>query len=252
MPTPALPYGTPDSSAELRLFCLPYGGGSAATYKPWRTIVPRQVDLALVEPPARGARFGEPAATDARALASELASELLPHVDRPWALFGHSMGALVAYELALALLARGARAPTALFVSGRQAPHLPYRTQPLHALGRDELLAELRRLNGTPADVLNHPTLLDLMLPVLRSDFALCEAYVPSAPATLPCPISVFGGIADPLVPREDLEAWRQYTAGECRVRVLPGDHFYFSQSPAAMLGALLQDFYRWARPAGR
>jgi medium-chain acyl-[acyl-carrier-protein] hydrolase len=163
---------------------------------------------------------------------------LLPYLARPFAFFGHSMGALLASEVAHALLKRGFLTPQHLFVSGRRPPHMPGSETDLHLLPDSEFITEIdRRYGGIPAEMLNSPDMLALLIPALRAEFAALETFQPKKRAALPCPISAFGGAQDPLVPRSHLEGWRDQTDRLFRVRVFPGGHFYMNSQLDALLG---------------
>ena len=219
----------------MRLFCLPYSGGSAMFYARWRRLLPAWIDVRPVEWPGRGARMDEPLATDPRALASQLATELHPQLDGPYALFGHSLGALIAFELAHSLLDRGAPAPTILFASGTEAPAVRDGSKWRLPLSDDALLEELRNLQGTPDEALANAELMRSALPVLRADFLMCGAYAYRPRHPLPCPVHVFGGIDDE-TSRASLEAWRQETSAEFTLDVLPGHHFFIHTQQAELL----------------
>jgi len=239
MPAPAydpwFPLARPNPGARLRLFCLPFAGGGASAYRGWQDGLPLDIDLWAVQLPGRESRYREPAYRGMLPLVNDLAAAVRAHADRQYALFGHSMGSLVALELARELRRHG-RAPAAVIVSGHAAPHLPARERPLHALPDAEFRAELRRLNGTPAAVLDNDELMQAVLPTLRADFELCETYVPTDDRPLDCPVLVLGGRDDPRVSVADLEAWRRYARGPFRVNNLPGDHFFVqSQRPAVL-----------------
>jgi medium-chain acyl-[acyl-carrier-protein] hydrolase len=237
---------SPGSRKDLRLFCLPYAGGLATVYRPWAARLPPDVDLCAVELPGRGARLKESPVRDLTALVDAAVEGLRPALDRPFALFGHSMGALVAFELARRLGAQGL-APRHLFVSGHAAPHLPGVEPPMHPLPDHEFIERLRGLNGTPLEVLQHPELMEMMLPILRADFTACERYVPAPAPPLEVPISAFGGTDDPDVSQERLDAWRPYTSRRFIARRLPGDHFFLN-NPASrdlLTRAVWQDLDR-------
>lgn len=194
-----------------------------------------------VELPGRGRRLLEAPFTRAEPLVAALADVLEPLTQQPYALFGHSMGALLAFELAHELRCRERSAPRRLFVSGRRAPYLPPARRGLHLLPDAELLDEVRGMDGTPQEVFAEPELVQLLLPALRADFALCDAYayVPRPP--LDCPITALGGSADPGVPPDTLDGWRAHTTAEYRQHVLPGGHFYL-QDAASTVARLIAD----------
>jgi surfactin synthase thioesterase subunit len=216
--------------ARVTLFCLPFAGGGAGVFREWPAGLPAGIEVCPVHLPGREARFSEPAIGDVDALVDPLLEGLLPHLEGPFALFGHSMGGLIAFELADRLRSEGVT-PARFFASGVRAPHVPLRSDPRHALPDDQFLAAVRELNGTPPELLENPEIMSLMLPTLRSDFRLAEAYRYRPRPPLECPVVAFGGRDDPDVRREDLEAWRQHTAGRFELYVLPGDHFFIAPS---------------------
>lgn len=234
----------PNPQAKLRMFCLPYAGGGASVYVPWANLLPPSIELCAVQLPGRERRIREPAFTSTAGLIAALVPELRPLLDRPFVLFGHSMGALLSFELARALRRQGIQ-PHALLVSGHRGPQLPPSHPPLHALPQPELIEELRQMNGTPTEVLDHPELLELLVPVIRADFQLCETYgyIPEPPFDFP--ISAFGGLQDPLCSREELAGWSEQTTAAGTYRMLPGDHFFLHTNRQMLLQALLLDLRR-------
>jgi medium-chain acyl-[acyl-carrier-protein] hydrolase len=229
----------PNPEAALRLFCFPYAGGTSLIYRAWPKLLPRAIEVCAVQLPGRGERLSEPAYTNIADLVRALADALLLRLDKPFALFGHSMGALISFELARELRRRAAPPPLHLFVSGRRAPQIERSRPPTYDLPDEEFLLDLRRLNGTPLEVLEHPELMRLLLPLLRADFAVCQTYVYSPEPPLDCPITAFGGLHDGGVPREHVEAWREQTAAAFSVRMLPGDHFFLRTQQHPLLDIL-------------
>jgi medium-chain acyl-[acyl-carrier-protein] hydrolase len=230
--------------AALRLFAFPYAGGSTAIYRNWQKALPDDVDLCPVQLPGRGSRMREESFRRIPALVEALAEALRPHMDRPFAFFGHSMGAVIGFELARRLRENYSLEPAHLFVSGRRAPQVPGDRLHTYALPEEEFIAELRRLNGTPGDVLLHAELMQVMLPLLRADFELIQTYeyVPGPP--LGCPVSAFGGLHDYDVERGMLEAWREQTEGPFSLHMLPGDHFFLHAAGQQLLRLLAQKLY--------
>ena len=190
-----------------------------------------------VQLPGHGSRWREPPIRTIPALVDAFIPALLPHLRRPFAFFGHSMGAVLASEIARTLAEREAIAPRHLFVSSRRPPHMPGSETKLHTLPDDEFIKEIdRRYGGVPSELVQSPDVLALLIPVLRADIAALETFRPTSASALPCPISAFGGAQDPLVPRNHLEAWRDQTDGPFRVRVFPGGHFYMNSHRDALL----------------
>jgi surfactin synthase thioesterase subunit len=208
------------------------------------TLLPERVELCLTQLPGRDSRLREAPFTRLQPLAEALCENLLLYFDKPFAFFGHSMGALIAFELARLLQRRYNCEPVHLFVSGRRAPPIPDTESPRYELSEPEFIAELRRLNGTPASVLDHPELMELLLPVIRADFAICQTYVYSSGPLLGCPISAFGGLEDRDVTREHLEAWRDQTSSSFVLRMLPGDHFFINAAQPVLLKLLSRELY--------
>lgn len=225
-----------DPHARLRLFCFPYAGGGASVFRTWSGKLGPQIEIAPSLLPGRETRMREPAYSQIEPIIDSLTREIIPFLNKPFAFFGHSMGGIIGFELARRLRVEHGIEPTHLFISARRAPQLLEREPRLHDLPNEELLKELKRLNGTSIELLENAELLELMLPLIRADFAVCDNYhyLPTAP--LRCPISVFGGLQDEDISREKLEAWRVQTNGPCRVHMLPGDHFFIHSQQAGIL----------------
>ncbi|MFK0090381.1 thioesterase II family protein [Pseudomonas sp. NPDC090755] len=227
--------------SSLTLLCLPYSGASAMVYSRWRRKLPAWLNVRPVELPGRGARMGEPAQTDMQALARQLASEQRLAASQPYALLGHSLGALLAFELAHELQALGCRAPLALFACGTAAPT---RREDYDGGNWSEpksdavLIEELRKLQGTPEEVLANQELMSLTLPVLRADFLLCGRYRYRQRPPLHCPLHVLGG-EDDRASEEQLLAWRRETLGDFSLEVFPGGHFFIHEHEDRVLGVL-------------
>lgn len=233
----------PNSAAKLRLFCFAHAGIGASLFRLWSDELPASIEVQAVQLPGREARLREPLATALPALAEQVAEALLPVLTGPFAIFGHSLGALLGFEVARGLRRRGARPPVHLLVAARAAPQLP-RDQPLlHTLPSDKLVAEVvRRYDGIPAAVRQEPALLQLLLPVLRADLQLLETYEYAEGEPLECPLSVFGGQQDGTVQPAQLEGWRAQTSEAFRLRLLPGNHFFLNTSRTALLQGIADD----------
>ena len=232
----------PRAQAHLRLFCFPYAGGGVSIFRAWSDGLPADVEVCPVQLPGRGTRLMEPPFTRLSPLIQALAEALFPLLDKPFAFFGHSLGALVSFELARQLRREYAVQPVRLFISADRAPQIPNRDPPIHNLPEGEFLVELRRLNGTPREVLEDEELRQIMLPLLRADFAVYETYGYSTEPPLNCPISAFGGSQDHRVSRSDLEAWRDQTSVSFSLRMFPGDHFFLNTTQPVLLRVLSQE----------
>jgi medium-chain acyl-[acyl-carrier-protein] hydrolase len=234
----------PIPDARLRLFCFPYAGGAAAVFRRWSEGLPRDVEVCPVQFPGRGSRLMEPPFTALAPLVKALAEAIVPKLDKPFALFGHSLGALVCFELARELRRHGFP-PSHLFVSAGRAPHLPRQGTPIYDLEEKAFLKELRRLNGTPEELLSNPELMEIVLPILRADFSIYETYAYSTEAPLDCPITSFGGLQDRRVSQPDLLAWRGETCGTFSLQLFNGDHFFLNTSLPSLLRAISNELHR-------
>jgi len=235
-------YPKPNPQARMRLFCFPYAGGTAAVFRNWSQSFPSQIELCSIQYQGRGGRLAEPLKDDVVEIMNACYDDLEPLLNKPFAFFGHSMGALVSYEFARRLQREGKPGPFELFVSGSVAPHEKSVDDPTYNLPDAEFIAELRRLQGTPAEVLDNAELMQLMLPIIRADFKASQtyAYVPGPP--LECSLRAFGGLQDELVPREQVETWRQHTRGSFRAQMLPGDHFFLFTSQPLLTRLIAQE----------
>ena len=235
----------PAPAARLRLFCFPYAGGGAMIFRKWADALPSTVEVAALRPPGREGRLKEKPFTSLAPLVRTIDEVLEPYLDKPFAFFGHSMGAVIGYEWARLLQAERGLEPLHLFVSGRRAPQYPDDDCQTHALPEKEFVEELKRLNGTPREVLDHPELMEMMLPLLRADFSVCGGYEYSPGPPLNCPITAYGGLSDTSVTRATLEGWRQHTTSTFTLRMLEGDHFFLHSSQSLLLRVLSQALHQ-------
>lgn len=238
---PRSPWLTPlntVASPRASVVCLPFGGGSASAYRPWAARFPADIQLCAVDLPGRAARFAEPSLTHAEEIVAGLLG--LPDLSMPFVLFGHSLGALLAYEWASRLQQAGRPAPTHLVVSGREAPHRMRSHAPIHGLDDADFLGEVRRYQGLPDEVLAHQELIDLFLPILRADFTVTETYRHAPRPALRTPLLVLGGDDDPMVAPAELSHWLALTTAPSRIETFPGGHFYVDQQRDALVDRLV------------
>jgi medium-chain acyl-[acyl-carrier-protein] hydrolase len=184
----------------------------------------------------------EPPFTRLGPLIEALTTALLPHLDKPFAFFGHSLGAIVSFEVVRRLQAEYGLEPRHLFVSAHRAPQIPDPDPPTYNLPEPELIEELKRLSGTPPEILQNDELMRLMLPLLRADFELVQTYSYVAGPPLNCPISAFGGLRDQEVSREQLKAWREHTNASFALRMFPGDHFFIHTAEQLLLTTISKE----------
>lgn len=230
----------PNPQARLRLFCFPYAGGAASIYRTWPQYLPAEIEVCAVQLPGRENRIRERAFADLVALVQALRPHLSAYLDKPFALFGHSMGALIAYEVARQLQLDG-QTPTHLLVSGRRAPILPETDVLLHNITSDEkFLVELQRRYGNlPAVLFEDAELRELFLPLLRADLTAVETYPSITKTVLPCPVVALGGAADPRVTYAELQAWQALTQASFAMHTFPGGHFYLNEQIQPLLSTI-------------
>ncbi|MBZ5569138.1 MAG: alpha/beta fold hydrolase [Acidobacteriia bacterium] len=234
----------PNPSAALQLFCFPYAGVGASAYFSWAHELAPSIELLAVQLPGREDRIREKPFNRLSDIVPLAAQAIRPLVRGPYAFFGHSMGALIAFEVTRYLRAEAFPGPAQLFVSARRAPPRPERLARIHHLPEAEFLAALRRRwNGIPPAVLREPELLQLVLPSLRADMAVIETYTYTNGERLDSPISVFGAENDKGVDRDDLQAWGELTNGFFRLRMFPGDHFFIRSQYRKVARAVSEDF---------
>jgi medium-chain acyl-[acyl-carrier-protein] hydrolase len=237
-----LPHGEPDTETP-RLFCFPHAGGGAVSFASWRQLAGEGLTVCPIQPPGRAERHQH---RPHRVVASYV-EDFLGAADHQftgtYALFGHSVGSLVAFELVRRLHAAGKPLPARLFVSGRAAPHLPNTRPQLRDLPTHELIPHLRTMGGTPDIFLNDPELLEVFLPLLRADFTLNETYQHAPAAPLPVPITAFGGDNDPRATVVELGGWTDLTSAGFELHTYPGGHFYLEQHTPALLDVIRKSF---------
>jgi medium-chain acyl-[acyl-carrier-protein] hydrolase len=221
-------------------------------FRTWSRSLPTGVEVCPVELPGRGRRMGELPYTQLEPLVTAVLEAVRPVLERPFILFGHSMGALISFELTRKLEQQNLPLPEAVFLAAHRAPHLMDRDRAIHNLPDPQFVEELRTMNGTPVEVLEHKELMELFLPVLRADFAVCEDYSPVLGPPLSCPIVAIGGRRDSHIGVEHLEAWKEYTRSSFRLHMLEGDHFFLHREQQSLLRTLSAEVLHVLRHSSR
>lgn len=224
---------------RLRLFCFPYAGGGTAFFRRWSDKLPIEVEICPVHIPGRDGRFKEPPYTQLSLLVDELMHVLTPTMNIPFAFFGHSMGTLIAFELARSLRRQQRQEPCTLFMSGHRAPQLPLGRALLYTESDARLVEAMKDLGGTLPAILEHAELMSLMLPVMRADLTLYETYTYTKEAPFASPIIAFGGKEDKAVREQELLAWREQTRNTFSYHSLPGGHFFLHSDQDHLLHLL-------------
>ena len=225
--------------ARLRLFCLPYAGGGAGIYRNYSQEIPDDVEVCAIRLPGREKRFSEPAYRSVGPLVEAMADALRNDVDLPFVIFGHSLGALVGFELSRQLRRELGVQPVSLIVSAHRAPQIPDPDPPIHDLVDDEFIEEIQKLNGTPLEVFESPEILSLVMPMLRADFCMTETYQYREDTALDCRLRAYGGEEDDEVIRSELEPWREQASGDFELRMFPGGHFFIHHRHSELMAAL-------------
>ncbi|MDY7014797.1 MAG: alpha/beta fold hydrolase [Cyanobacteriota bacterium] len=226
----------PGPTAKLRLFCFPYAGGSARVFRPWANHFSDAIEVCPVELPGRGQQVKQPLLTDLPSLVTVTAIALEPYLDKPFVLFGHSMGALLAFEVARFMRKTHNIEPSSLIISGRRPPQWVDSHPPTYNLPDSELIEKLRWLKGTSRAALEDPELMTLLLPIFRADFSVCETYIYQAQTPLSCPIIALGGWSDPATRHGALRGWREHTSGRFIKKSFPGHHFFIHTAQTRLL----------------
>jgi medium-chain acyl-[acyl-carrier-protein] hydrolase len=219
-------------------------------YRLWSDRLPADLEVCAIQLPGRERRIREPAFTEIPRLVRALADALPEYLGVPFAFFGHSMGALVCFELARLLCSERGLCPVGLFVAGHRAPQHPATDAGMRHLGDREFIAELRSIGGTPEAALEQPELMELLLQPLRADITACETYTYTPGPPLDYPITAFGGLEDQYVSAAHLAGWAEHTTRGFALRLLPGGHFFVDASQERLLAMLGEDLRDWNRLA--
>ena len=227
MNSPWIRYRMARPQARLRLFCFPYAGGAASIYLNWVRKMHPAIEICPIQLPGRQERIKESPVVRMNTMVHQLEQALLPYLDVPFAFFGHSMGALLAFEFTRQLRRNHNMLPERLFLSGRRAPQIEFDDDPIYMLPDAEFLKEIRSFEGTPDAVINNDELMQFVLPYLRADFELCETYRYEDEGPLDCALTVFCGVNDKAAPPISMELWSKLTSAEYDLIRFPGGHFF-------------------------
>jgi medium-chain acyl-[acyl-carrier-protein] hydrolase len=230
-----------NEQARLRLFCFPYAGGGASIFRPWVDALPPEVEICGIQLPGRESRLGEQAYTRLTPLIQALEGAISPYLDRPFAFYGHSMGALLSFELARQLRRTQDKLPVCIYLAAYRAPQLPNPNIKIYHLP-SEVFKVVLRADGIPDTILKNEELMQAILPTLRADFELCDTYEFRDEPPLACPFLIFGGLEDVRVRAADLEAWPVHSSAECHLSMLPGSHFFLHSAQDLLLTEISQD----------
>ncbi len=239
---PWIAYAQPRPDARLRLFCFHFAGGAASAFRGWQDALPAGVEVRAIQLPGRENRLREGLLDSMDAVLPPLTRPVLELLDLPAVFFGHSMGALVAFEFIRALRRSGQPLPLHFFPAGRRNPGTPCRFPDIHDLPRADLLEAMRKYGGTPDAILNDPEMMELILPIVRADFKILETYQFRGEAPLDLPITVYAGHQDIRTNQAELRAWGKQTTGPFALRMFEGEHFFISTHRTTVLEALSAD----------
>ncbi len=228
----------PNDQARLRLFCFPYAGGRASIFRPWLDNLPEEVELCSIQLPGREERLGDPPYKRLVPLVRDLSEALAPYLDRPFAFYGHSMGALVSFEVARLLRRSYNRHPIAMHLAAFRAPQLPNPNIRIYHLPT-EVFKVVLRADGISETILQSEELMQLMLPTLRADYEVCDTYEYHEEPPLACPFYLYGGLEDVRVREADLAGWPMHTSGPWHLSLLPGSHLFLHGAQDQLLAEI-------------
>lgn len=231
----------PQPQAKLRLFCFAYAGGGASIYRDWGKLLGPTIEVCPIQLPGRENRYAEMPHRNVQTLAPEIATHLQGFLDKPYIIYGHSMGALVGYEVMRTLQAKNQPLPLVALLAAFRAAHLPLKRAPMHQLSDEAFIEKLASLGGCSPEVLNSEELLQIILPMLRADFELCDGYTHQAGEALKCPFIMIAGLKDRQVAHEDIQAWQIHTYHPARLLTLPAGHFFLKTHQTDLMQIIRQ-----------
>jgi surfactin synthase thioesterase subunit len=237
--------GESGTEAVTRLVCFHHGGGGASSFNGWHRMLPLSIEMVRVQLPGREDRLKEPLVNSVDDLLDELVPQLAALFDRPVAFYGHSLGAIVAFEAIRGLRRNGHSLPNALFVSGRRAPHLPLSHPAFCLAPEQELVKYLASMGGMPEALLKKPHWRNQLLPIIREDLKISDLYTYRQELPLHCPITFFAGATDPWVKSLEQQGWEAHTTAEFRTVMLAGGHFFSRDEQATIAAVIAQSLQR-------
>lgn len=225
-----------NKNANLRLICSHYAGGGASAFYQWQKYLPANIEVAAIQLPGRESRFGESLFNNMKDIINELCENFTSCLDKPFILFGHSLGALICFELTRKLQKQALLLPEHLILSGCKAPHIQRRRKAIHTLPDKEFIKELMQYNGMPNEILDCEEILNLFLPIIRADFTVSETYCYTDVDILPVNITAISGCHDSTVLEADMKEWSRYTCKNFSHFSLEGDHFFIKSAQEKLL----------------
>lgn len=231
-------------SQQISLFCLPFSGGTVYSYQKFKPHFPKSVTMIPVELPGHGKRIRELLLTDIHAMIEDLYAQIRPKLQTPYALYGHSLGALLSYLLICKFANEQAPLPFHLFVSGHQGPSIPEKEKDLHLLPQREFIARLQQYGGLPQEVVEHRELMDLFVPMLKADFQAISDYHYTPAPKLNLPITVMFG-SEEAISREEALAWQEVAVRTIQLQKFSGKHFFIFDHPQAIVQLILYTISR-------